>query len=230
MNRTVGYKGLSALGVVFLLAGCAKDPDVDPAASSAASASATKDEKKSGGWLSSVFGGTKPVAIPEGTEIAITLEQAVASDKNQTGDSFAGSVAAPISVEGKLVVPKGAPVRGHLVEVKESARLKGVAHLKLVLDAVEVEGKEYEVQTSTVTRTGGSHAKRNTVLIGGGAATGAVIGGVVGGGKGALIGGAVGAGAGTAGAAATGKKDITLGPEAPLSFRLAQAVTVQVKE
>ncbi len=229
MNRTVGYKSLSALGVVFLLAGCAKGPDVDPAASSASSASATKDEKKSGGWLSSVFGGTKPVTIPEGTEIAITLEQAVASDKNQTGDSFAGSVAAPISVEGKLVVPKGAPVRGHLVEVKESGRLKGVAHLKLVLDAVEVEGKDYEIRTSTVTRTGGNHTKRNTVLIGGGAATGAVIGGVVGG-KGALIGGAVGAGAGTVGAAATGKKDITLGPEAPLTFRLAQAVTVQVKE
>jgi hypothetical protein len=39
----------------------------------------------------------------------------------------------------------------------------------------------------------------------------------------------VGAGAGTAGAAATGKKDVTLGPETPLTFKLTEGVTVQAK-
>ena len=56
-------------------------------------------------------------------------------------------------------------------------------------------------------------------LIGGIAAVGAVLGGVAGGGKGAVIGAAAGAGAGTATAAATGKQEIVLRAETPLSVR-----------
>ncbi len=216
------------LAAVLLLGGCAKTPEAGQDGASASPAGGA--EKKSGGLLGSLLGSTKPVAIPEGTEFNIALEQTIASDKNQTGDTFEGSLAAPVSVDGKLVIPKGAAVRGHLVEAKESGRLKGVARLKLALDAVEVGGTSYDIQTTAVTRTGGDHKKRNTVMIGGGTAAGAVIGGIAGGGKGALIGGVVGAGAGTAGAAATGKKDISLGPETPLSFKLTQALTVQVKQ
>jgi hypothetical protein len=72
-------------------------------------------------------------------------------------------------------------------------------------------------------RIGKNHDKRNGVLIGGGAGLGALIGGIVGGGKGALIGGAAGAGAGTAGAA-TGKKDIRVSAEHRRRFNwLAQS-------
>jgi len=44
-----------------------------------------------------------------------------------------------------------------------------------------------------------------------------------------LIGGPVGAGAGTAVAFMTGKKDIHLAPETPLTFRLVRPVTIDVK-
>jgi hypothetical protein len=71
--------------------------------------------------------------------------------------------------------------------------------------------------------------KRNLGFIGGGAAGGALIGGLAGGGTGALIGSALGAGAGTAGAAATGKKEITLPAETRLSFRLRQPLAVTVR-
>jgi hypothetical protein len=53
-----------------------------------------------------------------------------------------------------------------------------------------------------------------------------LIGGLAGGGKGALIGGLAGGGAGTAAGAFTGNKQIVVGSESPLTFRLESPVTV----
>jgi hypothetical protein len=50
------------------------------------------------------------------------------------------------------------------------------------------------------------------------------------GGEGALIGGPVGAGAGTAVAYFTGKRNIHLRAETPLTFRLEQPVTIDVNK
>ena len=98
--------------------------------------------------------------------------------------------------------------------------------LVLTLDAVRVSGTTYNLQTSSITRLGPAHVKRNVIAIGGGSALGAIIGGIAGGGKGAAIGAMAGAGAGTAGAAVTGKKDVVLPAEASMSFRLQAPVVV----
>jgi hypothetical protein len=119
---------------------------------------------------------------------------------------FLATVASPVVVDDKTVIPKDALVKDHIVDAQPSGYLKGVARLELTLDSVEVSGQTYEIATGDFSRTGKNHNKRNGMLIGSGA--GAVISGVAGGGVGALIGSSVGAGAGTAGAAFTGKKDI----------------------
>jgi len=92
---------------------------------------------------------------------------------------------------------------------------------------VELHGKNYKIETSSIERQGTSHENRNAELIGGGAGLGALIGGLAGHGKGAVIGAAAGAGAGTAGAAATGKKDASVPAETALSFRLTSALQIQ---
>jgi hypothetical protein len=115
------------------------------------------------------------------------------------------------------------------VEAKHSGHLVGRARLYLTLDALEVNGKDYEVRTITSDQVGGAHKNRNIALIGGGAGGGALIGAIAAGGKGALIGGPIGAGAGTAVAYFTGKKDIKLPAETQLTFRLAEPVTVDAK-
>ncbi len=210
------------LAVVIALAGCsANSPSTEPTSKG--------EPGKEVGALSRIFQTSKPVTLPEGTAIAVTLDQTLASNANHTGDEFEASVSAPVVVAGKTVIPKGARARGRVVEASESGRLHHPASLRLALNSVEVEGKSYEITTSVLGRSGKNHNKRNLALIGGGAGVGAIIGGVAGGGKGALIGSAVGAGAGTAGAAATGKKDIQLPAETPLSFRLTRPVTVEVK-
>jgi hypothetical protein len=181
------------------------------------------------GVLARIFDRTQPVTVPEGTTLDVVLGDTISTASNRSGDTFQGTLLSPIDIDGKTVIPKDARVTGHVVEARPSGHLRGVAHLDLTLDSVEVNGQSYEIATDDFDRTGKNHNKRNGVLIGGGAGLGAVIGGVAGGGVGALIGSSVGAGAGTAGAAFTGKKDIRVPAETTLSFRLARDVTIPVK-
>jgi hypothetical protein len=74
------------------------------------------------------------------------------------------------------------------------------------------------IATHAYSATGKSHTKSNATKIGGGAAAGALIGGLVGGGKGAGIGALAGGGAGTGVAVATGKEEAVVPAEAALTF------------
>ena len=170
-----------------------------------------------------------PMTVPELTAIHVTLDQAVASNQNRPGDHFAATVAKPVVIDGKTVIPQGARAQGLVVDAKHSGRLKGRARLQLALQRVVVDGQSYDVRTTSSPRVGGNHKKRNWAWIGGSAGGGAVIGALAAGGEGALIGGPVGAAAGTTVAVLTGKKDIKLRPETPLTFRLAEPVTINVK-
>jgi hypothetical protein len=200
--------------------GCAQNPQA------ANEADRTND---SPGLLSRILGSKRPITVPEGTDLTVVLDQSLSTMENRPGDAFQASVAAPIVIDGKTVIPKDARVKGHVVDAQASGRLSGIARLVLTLDSVEVDGESSAIATDDEGRIGKNHNKRNGVLIGGGAGLGALIGGIAGGGKGALIGSAAGAGAGTAGAAYTGKKDIRVPAETKLTFRLARPATISRK-
>ncbi len=172
---------------------------------------------------------TDPVTLSPGTPIHVRLDQSLASNQNRSGDRFDATVSDPIVLDGKTVIPEGSQVTGRVVDARKSGHLMGVARLRLELASVEVKGKSYDLETSSARRGGGNHNKRNLGFIGGGAAGGVLIGALAGGGKGALIGGPVGAGVGTAAAYFTGKKNIRLPAESPLTFKLSQPVTINVK-
>jgi len=172
---------------------------------------------------------SESVTVPEATAIHVALDQALASDQSRPGDHFEATVSEPVVIDGKTVIPQGAYAEGLVVDARQSRRLKGRARLQLELESVSVNGQNYGIRTTSFQKAGGDHKKRNWEWIGGGAGGGALIGALAGGGKGALIGGPVGAGAGTTVAFLTGKKDIHLRPETPLTFKLAEPVTIPVK-
>jgi hypothetical protein len=227
---TCCYKGRAAaffLPLLLVLVGCSQNQNPQASGASSGGASATADTP---GVLGRIFESTRSEAVPEGTVLDVVLNQTISSGDSRSGDSFEATLATPIEVDGKVVIPDHAVVRGHVAEVEGSGRLKGVAHLDLTLDSLEANGTSYALETSHVIRSGENHNKRNGELIGGGAGLGAIIGGIAGGGKGALIGGAAGAGAGTGTAAYTGKKDIRIPAETQLSFRLSRPLTITVKD
>ena len=223
-NRSI-VRTMGILALALLMAGCSSAPD-----SGSNSAANAPDAKKEKSALAKVFETSKPVVVPDGTVIAVTLDQAISSEDNHTGDDFDASVSADVVVAGKTVIPKGARAKGRIVEAVSSGRLNKPARLELTLTSVEAGGSSYDIDTSGSKMAGKSHTKRNLIFIGGGTAGGALLGGIIGGGKGALIGGALGAGGGTAAAAATGKKQIRLPAETKMSFTLAQPVTIKVKD
>lgn len=164
--------------------------------------------------------------IPKGTALHVRIDETVDTKRNRAGDQFRASLAEPVLVDGRTVVPRGTPFLGHVIESQASGRLEGRAVLALTLDSFELQGKDYRVRTRSIDRISTAHKKRNLAFIGGGAGLGALIGGLAGGGKGAAIGAGAGAGAGTAGAAATGKKEIGVPAETLLTFPLVASVTL----
>jgi hypothetical protein len=169
------------------------------------------------------------VTVPQSTLIHVALNTAVASDRSRPGDHFEATVSQPVVIDGKTIIPKGAHVTGVVVDARPSGRLKGRAHLQLALETVSVNGSSYEIRTASELKMAGTHKNRNLALIGGGAGGGLLIGAIAAGGEGALIGGPIGVGAGTAAALLTGKKDVRLPAETPITFRLAHPVTINVK-
>ena len=164
--------------------------------------------------------------VPQGTKITVVTDQSVSSKTAKIGQSITGSVAQDVTSDGKVMIPKGSPVKLTVSGVQASGRLSTPAKLYLRLRTVTVGGKTYTIATSSAGRTLGGKGKRDAGFIGGGAAGGAVIGALAGGGKGAAIGAAAGAGAGTAGAAATGKKDIEFPAETKLAFTTRAPVAI----
>lgn len=168
------------------------------------------------------------ITIPANTEIEVRLDQSIAANRVASGDPFQATVATPVVVDGQTVIPEGAPVQGRVISVQESGKLKGAAEIRLALQSVEVDGNSYDIHSSTFTRFGHGHKKRNWEIIGGGSGGGALLGALMGGGKGALIGAPIGAGAGVTGAALTGKKDVVIPAETAMTFQLVDPVEVRL--
>jgi hypothetical protein len=167
--------------------------------------------------------GQKSLEIPSGTTIRVRMIDKLSSEQNQMGDTFRGTLDEPIEVNGRQLYPKGADVIGRVTDVHPTGRLSEPGELDLVLNTVSSGTVAASIHVEPLVIKGESHTKSNATKIGGGAALGAVIGAIAGGGKGAAIGTLAGGAAGTGAAAATGKKPALVDPEAVLTFVTSSA-------
>jgi len=151
----------------------------------------------------------------------------VGSKISTPGQSFSATLSTPVQVEGNTVIPAGATAEGTVVDAKPLGKFKGGAVLNLKLVSISVNGSPHSIETSAVVRSEKGKGKRTAVITGGGAAVGALIGGLAGGGKGAGIGALAGGGAGAAGSAYTGNKDIVLPAESALTFKLESPLEIR---
>jgi len=157
--------------------------------------------------------------IPNGTPVTIRTGSALSSGTAKSGQTFNCSVARDVVVAGQTLAKSGDAAKCRVTSAKSSGRLHAPGVLSVRL--VEVNGQS--VTTTSHTFHGKSHKKSNVTKIGGGAAAGALIGGLAGGGKGALIGTGAGAAAGTGVAAATGKEEAVIPAETAMTFTVGGA-------
>jgi hypothetical protein len=139
------------------------------------------------------------LTIPAGTRISVPTIDGIDSTKNHVGDRFEASLEEPLTVDGNVVVAKGADVYGRLTESKKSGTFTGRSELQLELTGIVVTGRTI-----------------------GGAAVGSIIGALAGGGKGAGIGAAVGGGAGAGSEVITKGDQVKVPSETLLDFTLQQ--------
>jgi len=166
------------------------------------------------------------ITIPAGTTISVRMMDALDSEVNRVGDTFRATLESPIMVDDRVVAPVGTEVQGKVTDVKSAGHFQGRSELTLQLVRLQMSGKSYALSTSVWNAKGGSRGKRTAATVGGGAALGAIIGAIAGGGKGAAIGTVAGAGAGTGVQAVTKGQQIRLQPEDVVQFRLTNGVTV----
>jgi hypothetical protein len=165
--------------------------------------------------------------IPSGTVVHVRLLDTLDTKRNRAGDRFTATLDEPLVSGDRVIVPKGTPFRGHVVQARQSGRFKGRAAMALSLDSFDLDGATYPLDTNRSARASAGHKKRNWLWIGGGSGGGAAIGAIAGGGAGALIGAGAGAAAGTAGAAITGKRHVTIPVETRLAFTLRSPVDLR---
>jgi hypothetical protein len=239
LNRIRFLSPFVSLAMLIAISGCQKTANQSPDTTSNDSSN-TAANNSSGGAMNGSNSSKnsavreavapRPIVVPAETAITVVLDESLGSKTSSTGQDFSATVAAPVEVDGRTAIPKGAHVTGVVRDAKSAGRFKGGAVLSVTLSSVTVGGGTYDLHTTDRTQASKGKGKRSAGLIGGGGAAGALIGGLAGGGKGAAIGAIVGAGGGTAGAGLTGNREIVLPAETHLTFKLLDPLEIKSKQ
>jgi hypothetical protein len=167
------------------------------------------------------------LSLPAGTTLRVRTIDPIDTNYS-SGTKFGAALADPVTTaHGSVVIPRGAPVVLSAVNIEKSSRIKGRDRIDLKVDSITFNGRSYPVASTIAGSSGGKKGHRALRDTGIGAAGGAVIGAIAGGGTGAAIGSVVGGGGGAAVAAATGGKHLSIPPESVLTFQLQSPLRVR---
>jgi hypothetical protein len=170
------------------------------------------------------------LTIKAGTYVTVRTNQFLSSDRNQAGDAFSATLVRPIIVDGVVVAERGQTLGGKVTEAKKAGRVSGTSRLALQLtDLPIVDGQQTPIQTSLFSRSGPTSVGRDAAAIAGTTALGAAAGAVADLGRGAAIGAGAGAVVGIVGVLLTRGHPTIVGPEAVLTFRVEQPVTISTE-
>ena len=170
----------------------------------------------------------RQITLAAGTVVPVRMTDALDSKTAQPNDVFHASIAQDIVERGVVVIPRGSPVLGQVVDVKEAAHFKGSSLLAIQLTQLTARGQKIALDTDTYSKEGAARGKNTAEKAGGGALVGALVGALAGGGKGAAIGALAGGGAGAGINAATRGQQVQIPSETVLNFRLQSPITITV--
>jgi TolA-binding protein len=184
------------------------------------------DDLRSRAGASSASGrveGATGVTVPVGTLIDVRVQSALNSGTAAVEDRFEATTVADVTKDEKVVVPTGSVLRGVVSAVDKATRGDRKGSLTLAFDRITVRGKSYDIK-STVTDRIEASTKSEVTKIGGAAAVGAILGGLLAGGKGAAVGAILGGGGMIA---ATPGTDVDIPAGTVLRIRLDTPLTIQ---
>ena len=187
------------------------------------------DQPQSGGWrrFQDPAPGPASLTLPAGTWVTVRVDQLLSSDHNQQGDGFTATLAQPLVAQGRVVAVRGQTLGGRVAVAEKAGRVKGTSRLGLqLIELTLVDGKQVPIRTALADYQAGTSVGRDAAAVATTTGVGAAIGAAANGGFGAGMGAIAGADAGTIGVLATRGKPTIVYPEAQLTFRLEEAVTI----
>jgi hypothetical protein len=169
------------------------------------------------------------LTIPAGSTISVRMEDSIDSARNHPGETFRATVDAPLTVDGRVVLPAGAEAIGRLTAIEHPGRFRGRAAMTLELTAVNFDGKSISILTGTYQEQGNARGKETATFTGGGGLLGTLLGAVAGGPPGLLIGAGIGAAGGAIVQAVRGPQPLRIPAESLMLFTLLSPITVDVQ-
>jgi hypothetical protein len=171
------------------------------------------------------------LVLPASSVIGLQVETALSSERARLEDRVDARVTRDVLVNGRVAIPAGSRVFGSVTLVDRGGKLKGTARLGIRFHTlVLADGSEVALNTEPFYREGESPTGDSAKKIGGATAVGAILGGILGGGKGAVIGGATGAAGGTAAAMSGDRNAAVVAPGSIVTVHLASPATIQVEK
>jgi len=183
-------------------------------------------------------GALPPGVLGEGAVIRVHLLDRLSTADTERGEAFRSQVASDAIENGQVVIPAGAEIDGHVVEVS-SGHVGSHGTMRLRPEVVILaDGSKYRL-AAYVTGAPGAHArleregtlgadsriKRDSIEYGGVVGAGAITGAVMGGPAGALAGSIIGAGLVTVHLMVS-HPQATLEPGTTLMFTLSQPLNL----
>ena len=168
----------------------------------------------------------RTVSIASGASLPVRLTEGLDSATAQQGQVIHGTLAADIIADDMVAIPRGTPVTGRVVEVRDATHFSGSSLLSVDLTQIDLKGRPIAVTTSAFSQEGKGRGKNTAEKAGGGAALGAIIGAIAGGGKGAAIGAASGGGLGAGVNAVTRGQQVKIPAETLINFKLQSPLSV----
>ena len=168
------------------------------------------------------------ITVPSQTSIPVRIIQTLDSASTQQGDTFTGTVASDILIDGLVAIRQGTPIAGRVDAVQEAAHYKGNSLLTVELTSLNRRGERLPITTEPYSVQGKGRGKNTAEKVGGGAAVGAVLGGIFGGGRGAAIGAAAGGGVGAGANTITRGEQVQIPSESLVRFHLTNSLFLKI--
>jgi hypothetical protein len=167
------------------------------------------------------------VTLADGTVLAVRIGETLSSARNQAGDTFLATLTQPLVIDGFVIAERGARLEGKVVDVSQAGRVSGVAYLRISLARLATaDGQNIRIRTEPFVKQASRSTGTDAAKIGGGAALGAIIGAIAGGGKGAAIGAGAGGAVGAGDVLLTRGQAAEIKVETRVSFRVQDSITI----
>jgi len=103
-----------------------------------------------------------PDSLPVGTLLTVRLKNPVSTDNTEASGRFEGIIDEAVTVDGNIMVPRGARVAGR-VESTSSSKMKGSGLVRVTLDSIDIAGKDLHLQTSSLFARGNGASQSSAI-------------------------------------------------------------------